>query len=73
MFLSAGVRCFLYGLRFGGDLIGRIAGFAAAEVFNPATESVGGPIGDIVWSVIVLYLGTDGHHHLIAALVGSFK
>ena len=73
VFIGWCARCFLHGLRFGGDLIGRIAGFAAAEVFNPATESVGGPIGDIVWTtIVVLYLATDGHHHMLAALVGSF-
>ena len=66
-------KCFLYGVLFGGDLIGRLAGFAAAETFNPATESVGGPIGDLFWTtIIILYLGTNGHHHLIAAVAGSY-
>ena len=43
------------------------------KLSNPSTESMGGPVGDLFWTTtIVLYLGSNGHHHLIASLANSY-
>lgn len=67
------VECLFAGVRFGGDLVARFAGFSASENFDPTSESFTGPTGDLyALPLMVLFLATDGHHHLIAALASSF-
>lgn len=68
------VDCFFQAVLFGGDMIGRIAGFAAAETFNPLFETTSGPTGQLFHlPLVLLYLGCDGHHHLLMALARSFE
>lgn len=60
-------------IRFGGDLVGRTAGYAAAEIFNPAIDEMEGPIGKFFELIMVLlFLMGDGHLYFIAALHTSF-
>ncbi len=64
---------FLEAVRFGGDLIGRQAGFAAAEYFDPGAGQTTGPVGHIFHlAVVALFLGLNGHHHFLLALQRSF-
>jgi flagellar biosynthetic protein FliR len=67
------VDLYFQGIRLGGDLINRHAGYSAAENFDPDTDSVIGPIGDLFHlAMIVLFLATDGHHVFIAAMARSY-
>lgn len=73
--LSMGLlaNCYFLGVRLGGDLINRHAGFSAAENFDPETESVIGPIGDVMhFAIMVLFFAADGHHLFFAALARSY-
>ena len=69
---------FLFGLfmeavRFAGDLIGRTAGFAAAEFFNPDAGTMEGPLGTFFWlSIALLFFAIDAHLTLIAMITQSF-
>jgi flagellar biosynthetic protein FliR len=65
---------FVYGIRFGADLINRHAGYSAAEYFDPETEAIASPIGDLFnIAVMLLFLMADGHHFFIAALTRSYE
>lgn len=67
------VNIYLQGVRLGGDLINRHAGFSGAENFDPDTDSIIGPIGDIMYLLmIILFLAVDGHHVFFAALARSY-
>ncbi len=64
---------FFQGVRFGGDLANRHAGYSAAESFDPETDSTISPIGDMFHiGAVLLFLLTDGHHLFFAALARSF-
>lgn len=64
---------FFEAIRFGGDLINRHTGFAAAEYFNPDMEDMSSPIGDIFHlAAMLLFVIGNGHLFLIAALVNSY-
>jgi flagellar biosynthetic protein FliR len=65
---------FLEAVRFTGDLIGRTAGFAAAETFNPDAGTTEGPMGHLffITAALVFFL-IDGHLHLIATLAESYQ
>jgi flagellar biosynthesis protein FliR len=66
-------NCFFLGVMFGADLTGRIAGFAAAEIFDPSMGGMRGPIGEVFMIVLVLlFLLSNGHHSLIAGLARSY-
>ncbi len=65
---------FFIAVRFGGDIIGRGAGFAAAEIFNPDTSSRNGPIGQFFFLLFaLLFVYADGHLQIIACLCTSFE
>ncbi len=67
------LNLFIQGLRFGGDIIGRTAGFAAAEMFDPSTQDMRGPVGEMFGlGVILLFFLMDGHLFFITALDRSF-
>ncbi|MFW5830255.1 MAG: flagellar biosynthetic protein FliR [Planctomycetota bacterium] len=73
MMLGWLVDCFFIGVQFGADLSGRIAGFAAAEVFNPDIGGMQGPIGELfAITFALLFLITDGHHSVLLALAHSY-
>lgn len=64
---------FVHAVRFGGDLIGRSAGFAAAEAFNPDAGTIEGPVGQLfALSVGLLFFLMDGHLAMIDTLVRSY-
>ena len=67
------LNLYFQAVHFGGDLIGRTAGYAAAESFNPALGEMGGPIGELMHIILVLlfFLG-DGHLFVIASLHMSY-
>lgn len=65
---------FFEAIRFGADLIGRQAGFSAAEYFEPTSESMSGPLGTLFHTAMVLlFFGVDGHHQFILALQRSYE
>jgi flagellar biosynthetic protein FliR len=73
--LSIGFMLTIYaaGVRAGGELINRFAGFTAAENFDPETEIGEGPMGDLLnIALILLFLAADGHHLVITALARSY-
>ncbi len=64
---------FIEGIRMGGDLMNRYAGFSAAENFDPATDLGNGPMGDLLYfAAVLMFLLTNCHHHLIAMMVRSY-
>lgn len=64
---------FFHAVRFGGDLIGRTAGYAAAETFDPSSEVMSGPIGDLFHlAMVLLFFISNAHHVLFAALARSY-
>ncbi len=67
------LNLYMTGIKMGGDLINRHAGFNAAENFDPDSELGAGPMGDLLnLGAVLLFLGLDGHLHLIASLARSF-
>lgn len=67
------VNIYFNGVRLGGDLINRHAGFSAAENFDPDTDSVIGPIGDLMhMMMLILFFAADGHHLFLAAMARSY-
>jgi flagellar biosynthesis protein FliR len=67
------LNLFISGIRFGGDLANRHAGFSAAENFDPETESTVSPIGDLFHiGAMLLFLISDGHHYFFAAMSRSY-
>lgn len=74
--LSMGWLLSLYaeGVRMGGELINRHAGFSAAENFDPEANIGAGPMGDLLYfGVLLLFLATDGHLVLLASIARSFE
>jgi flagellar biosynthetic protein FliR len=68
------VDLYFQAVRFGGDLIGRTAGYAAAEIFNPDAGGTEGPVGAMFATAIaLLFLLGDGHLHVLTALTRSFE
>lgn len=68
------VNLAFHGVRAGGELINRHAGFSAAENFDPETDFGAGPMGDLMHMLVVLlFLATDLHLHLIASMARSFE
>ena len=68
------LNLYLVSIKIGGDLINRHAGFNAAENFDPDSELGAGPMGDLLHlGAVLLFLGLDGHLHLIASIARSFE
>lgn len=67
------ISIFVNAVRFGGELINRYAGFAAAENFDPDTSASVTPVGDVMHLLfMLLFLATNGHHYFFAALQRSY-
>lgn len=67
------VNLIFHGVRAGGELINRHAGFSAAENFDPDADIGAGPMGDLFHMLLVLlFFAADLHLQLIATLVRSF-
>ncbi len=65
--------CIFEGMRAGGELINRYAGFTAAENFDPESGVGEGPIGDMLLvGMVMVFLAADAHLHLIATVAASF-
>jgi flagellar biosynthesis protein FliR len=66
--------CIFEGIRAGGELINRYAGFTAAENFDPESGIGEGPIGDMLLiGIVMVFFATDAHHFLIATVASSFS
>lgn len=64
----------LLGAEVGGLMVGRQAGIALANVFNPATDSqvsITGQVYTIAFTIVFLLVG--GHRAAIAALLDTFE
>jgi flagellar biosynthetic protein FliR len=65
--------CIYEGVRAGGELINRYAGFTAAENFDPESGMGEGPVGDLLLiGMVLVFLAADGHLHLLATAAASF-
>jgi flagellar biosynthetic protein FliR len=65
--------CIFEGVRAGGELINRYAGFTAAENFDPEAGIGEGPMGDMLLvGMVMVFLAADAHLHLIATVAASF-
>ncbi len=63
-----------YGISFAGLLIGFDMGLSVAQLFDPMTESTTNIVGEVIVILATLvFLLINGHHHVITALVYSFK
>ena len=68
------MRLLFLAVRFGADLIGRTAGFAMAEVFDPGSEVLSGPLGDLMFvAMMLLFFLTNTHHQVIGSLATSYQ
>jgi flagellar biosynthetic protein FliR len=74
LFLGFIIDLFFQAIQFGGDLMGRTAGYAAAEVFDPSSGGMRGPVGEFLSlaAILLLFFG-DGHHIFIMSLDRSFE
>lgn len=62
------------GVQLAGMQIGQQMGTGIASIFNPLIESQISLVGQFYFFfAIFVYLGINGHHLLLTALVGSFK
>lgn len=65
---------FQAGVRMGGEMINRHAGFSAAENFDPDSDIGAGPMGDLFQMMFVLlFFSLDAHHIMIAAFARSYE
>jgi len=65
--------CIFEGVRAGGELINRYAGFTAAENFDPESGVGEGPIGDMLLvGMVLVFLGANAHLELIAVISTSY-
>jgi len=61
------------GLQVAGQMMGQQMGIALANVLNPTFESQISVIGNFYFFFgIIVFLGINGHHQLLAAIVRSF-
>lgn len=68
------LNLFFQGVKAGGELVNRHAGFSAAENFDPDSDVGEGPMGDLMHLLFVLlFLSLDGHHLFIAAIARSYE
>ena len=73
MALGLSVRLFFAGVQLAGKLIGFQMGFAIINVMDPQSGTQVSIIDQIgYWVVLLVFLGLNGHHMLIAALGESF-
>lgn len=67
-------RFFFFAFRVAGELVSQAMGLSAAQVFNP---SLGGQTTSVeqfyVSMASLFYLGVNGHHYLISALVRTVE
>jgi flagellar biosynthetic protein FliR len=65
--------CIFEGVRGGGELINRYAGFTAAENFDPESGVGEGPVGDMLLvGMVMIFLGANAHLELIAVVSTSY-
>lgn len=63
-----------YGISYAGHMIGYEMGLMHAEVLNPMNEVNNNVVGEAIFYVsMMLFILINGHHHLISAVVSSFK
>ena len=73
MLLGVAVSLVFMGLELGGLMIGRQAGIALAQIFNPAMETQTTVLGQLYFmTALVVFLVLNGHHVLIRCLMDSF-
>jgi len=73
MLLGVAVSLVFMGLELGGLMIGRQAGIALAQIFNPAMEAQTTVLGQLYFmTALVVFLALNGHHVLIRCLMDSF-
>lgn len=67
-------RIFFFGITMAGDLISVALGLGQAQIFNPMMGSMSNVVEQFfVTLATLLYLGLNGHHHMIEGLVASFN
>lgn len=65
-------RLLIQAFEMAGHIIAIQMGFAMAQVFDPMQGHSGNLLGRWMWIVgMTLFLGLNGHHHLLRALGGS--
>lgn len=71
--LGLGVTLVFTGAQVAAQLISQQAGLALGEVFNPMMESSGTEVSQLYFLVaMAVFLGVDGHHALVRALLDTF-
>ena len=62
------------GISFAGHLIGYDMGLMMSEVMDPSQGTSNNVVGELVfYASTILFIMINGHHHLISAVVASFK
>jgi flagellar biosynthetic protein FliR len=68
------VRIVFAGIQFAGNMIGLQMGLAIANVFDPVSSTQVSIMAEFQYLFAMLvYLGVDGHHLLISAIVDSYR
>ncbi|MBI5730119.1 MAG: flagellar biosynthetic protein FliR [Ignavibacteriales bacterium] len=63
-----------YGISYAGHLIGYDMGLMFSEVLNPMQDIQNNVVGEIIFYLsMMIFLLINGHHHIISAVVASFK
>jgi flagellar biosynthetic protein FliR len=74
MLLGIGVNVVFCGVQMGALMIGRQAGIALGQVYNPATESQSTILSQLYFFIaLAIFLTLNGHHALIRAMIESFQ
>lgn len=67
-------RLFFYALQMAASMVDFQMGLSMAEVYDPSSGTHISPLGQLInWIAIIVFLGINGHHRLIAALTNSFS
>jgi flagellar biosynthesis protein FliR len=63
-----------FGIAYAGHIIGFEMGLMAAEIMNPMSDISNNVVGEaIFYASMLLFILINGHHHIISAVVASFK
>lgn len=74
MIIGFAFNIVLWGIAFGGMIIGQETGFGVAAIFNPSVEFENNIIGDFYYLIaLMVFLLINGHHFIIQSIHSSLK
>lgn len=74
LFLGFCMSLVFYAIQMGMDMVGRAAGFAAMEMFNPDIGDTTNPLGDVFYmAALLIFMHLGGHLHMLALIAQSWN